>query len=619
MSAGRSRVISEPLGGSALSLAVQQRKLPAGLQPWSPTTLEEWREHVEMVRSSTNDSWYDAIQPAIAPTGAAAKRLERVVAQRGVVVTTGQQAALFGGPLYTLAKALTALGLADALEQQLGVPAAPVFWGATDDADFLEARATYVADADGLHKLGIEDTPPAGTPMSLVPPGDMGPLLEQLRRSCGSAAYAEYFEIARSAFTEMPTLGDAYIHELRELLGGLGIAVLDSSHPGYRETARPTLLEALTRAKEIGQATAERAQALRVLGFEPQVEDERGLSLVAIVENGIKRRIPIDEALKVAERRGAEWLAPNVLLRPVVERAILPTVAYVGGPAELAYFAQSDAVATALGKRKPVGVPRWSCSIIEPFADKALKRLGVDFREVRDLAALERRLATDAIPPNVASSWKRLQEQVHASVRAFGSAVQAESLMPAEVVEGLDRSLSHKLGRAERRLLAAVKRRDERVRRDLQTVGAALFPMGQRQERVLNFVPMLTRGGPDLLEDMQSAAGAHGESLVRAELAQPAVTRRRDDDRSSAARRPGSASAAPGRGSGTRRRGDFSLAPAGARPRIAQGALPGRQRNDRRRRVQRRVSHSEPVADALRGGSAFRVLHPGLCEHARAW
>jgi uncharacterized protein YllA (UPF0747 family) len=168
-----------------------------------------------------------------------------------------------------------------------------------------------------------------------------------------------------------------------------------------------------------------------------------------------------------------------------------------------------------------VGVPRWSCSIVEPFAEKALRRLRVQYHEVRDLAALERKLATAALPPNVATAWRNLEEQMRSAVRALGVAVQETSLMPPEVIEGLERSVSHKLSRAERRLLAAVKRREERVRRDLAVVSGALYPHGQRQERVLNYVPMLTRGGPELIDDMKDAARAHANGLLLAERRVP--------------------------------------------------------------------------------------------------
>src|SRR5690242_5212019 len=155
------RVITEALGGSPLSVAAQAGKLPAGLQPWRPASTSEWREHAKRRCSGTAKDWYDRLKPAISATGKAQERLERVSGGRGVVVTTGQQPGLFGGPIYTLAKALTALELADAIERATGVPAAPVFWAATDDADFDEASVATVADAAGLHELANTERPPA--------------------------------------------------------------------------------------------------------------------------------------------------------------------------------------------------------------------------------------------------------------------------------------------------------------------------------------------------------------------------------------------------------------------------------------------------------------------------
>jgi bacillithiol biosynthesis cysteine-adding enzyme BshC len=516
-----SRVLTEPLGGSVLSLAVQTRRLPADLQLWWPSTSGDWKEHVDRLRASTTSTWLDALRPAMAPSGPAADRLARVAADNGVVVTTGQQPGLFGGPVYTLAKALSALSLADRLEQQLGIPVAPVFWAATDDADFLEASIVHVADADGLKELTLTKRPPAGTPMSNAPLGDIRSLVDQLRQASGSAAHGSFFELARLAFTEERTLGDAYVRLLRGLLEPLGIAVLDASHPACRDAARPVLVEALVRASDIARATSERAAAIRRAGFEPQVEDDRGLSLVFVIENGVKRRVSVDEGRKLTQARTDAPLAPNVLLRPVVERALLPTVAYVAGPGELAYFTQANAVAAALDRARVVGVPRWSCTVVEPFAERALSRLGVTYPDVKDRHALERRLATTSLPESVASAWKRLQAQVHLSTRELGAAVARESLMPPAVIEGLERLLAHRLTRAERRLIAAAKRRNDRVHRDIEIASAAFFPLGQRQERVLNFIPMLARGGAPMLDEMRAAAGAHALSLFGSERREP--------------------------------------------------------------------------------------------------
>ncbi|HYC50468.1 MAG TPA: bacillithiol biosynthesis BshC, partial [Gemmatimonadaceae bacterium] len=493
--------------------------LPRDLRAHAPRDVTEWQRHVTNARRS---NWLSPLAPAMAASGAAAARLGRAGVD-GVVVTTGQQAGVFGGPLYTLSKALTAIALANAIEREFDVPAAPVFWAATDDADFLEASLVHLADVDGLHEVRLTNAPPPGTIMAHAPLGDTRRALAQLRAACGSAAHAEYLEIVHSAFSGARSIGDAYVMLMREILEPLGMAVLDSSHAAYRQTARPLLLDALGRSWDIASALSETAARIRANGFEPQVQDERGLSLVFEITNGVKRRISVAEAADAAQ--GDTDLAPNVLLRPVAERAILPTVAYVAGPGELAYFAQSNAVADALEQPRVVGVPRWSATIIEPFVERALARLQVPWTDLRDVHALERRLALASIPPGVAAAWKELREETDAGVRKVVSAVRSEALLPDEVLEGLRRGLQHRLARGERRLLAAAKRRNTEVRKDLTAAGAALFPLGKRQERVLNFIPMLARGGSALRDDMLMATDDHVRGLLGVDRAASVATR----------------------------------------------------------------------------------------------
>jgi uncharacterized protein YllA (UPF0747 family) len=477
-----------------------------------PRSPDDWRAQVDRVRGAAPVRWLETIGPAIAPTGAARERLERAAATGGVVVTTGQQAALFGGPLYTLCKALSALALADALELRTGVPTAPVFWAATDDADFVEAATTYAADGRGLHTLALSGRPADGTMMAALTLRGVEPLVEALRGASGSMAHARYFELARDAFRDGTSLGDAYVGMLRALLEPLGIAVMDSSHDAYREAARPVMDVALGRADHIAREVADASAAIRRAGFEPQVEDDRGLSLVFTVQHGVKRRLTIAEA---ASARGSSLqLAPNVLLRPVVERSLFPTVAYVAGPGELAYFAQSNAVARSLDMPDVVGSPRWSCTVIETFAARALGRLGVEYTALKNPHAIEARFARQTLPEDVAAAVDRLRGGLDSAVRDLRQAVARSSLVPDAVVEGLERSLGSRLTRAERRLLAAAKRRNDQVRRDLGVACAAIYPKGVRQERLLNFVPMLARGGDGLLAQMRGAALEHAEARV---------------------------------------------------------------------------------------------------------
>ena len=518
-----SLVVTEALGGSPLALAVQEHRLPRKVQPWVPRSPGDWRAHVERVRGGAPARWLDGIGPAIAPTGAARERLERVAAAGGVVVTTGQQAALFGGPMYTLCKALSALALADALERRTGVPTAPVFWAATDDADFVEAATTYAADGRGLHPLALSGRPADGTTMAALTLSGMEPLIEALRGASGSMAHARYFELAQDAFRDGATLGDAYVWMLRALLDPLGIAVMDSSNDAYREAARPVLDEALGKAGHVAREVADASAAIRRAGFEPQVEDDRGLSLVFTVQRGVKRRLTIAEA---ASARGSlPQLAPNVLLRPVVERSIFPTVAYVAGPGELAYFPQSNAVARALDMHDVVGSPRWSCTVVETFAARALGRLGVEYPALKDPHAIEARFARQTLPEDVAAAVDRLRSGLDLGVRDLRQGVARSSLVPDAVVEGLERALEQRLTRAERRLLAAAKRRNDQVSRDLTVACAAIYPKGVRQERLLSFVPMLARGGDGLLAQMRGAALEHAEARLGQHAPAPVTVR----------------------------------------------------------------------------------------------
>ncbi|MEP7345853.1 MAG: bacillithiol biosynthesis BshC, partial [Gemmatimonadaceae bacterium] len=136
------RIVSESLGGGPLARAGMNGTAPSGWYLQAPRSVEEWRARVQAVQASVPSGWLDALHPALEPSGVAAERLTRVSREGGVVVTSGQQPGLFGGPIYTWSKALTIRALADQIENDTGIPVAPIFWAATDDSDFAEASWT---------------------------------------------------------------------------------------------------------------------------------------------------------------------------------------------------------------------------------------------------------------------------------------------------------------------------------------------------------------------------------------------------------------------------------------------------------------------------------------------
>lgn len=509
-------VYTEELGGSPLSRSIQDGTAPASWVRAAPAAPAAWGAHVRDVQSDfAGRAWLDAIASALSASGPGRERLERVARANGVVVTTGQQPGLFGGPVYTWSKALSALALADAIERETGVPAAPLFWAATDDADLVEAQSVWLARDGGAVELRGGAVAVPGTPAAATPQGNLRRELELLREAAGSAAASPWLELAVAAHGDPArTIGAAYTELLEGVLGPLGICVLDAAHAQVRMAGADLLHTVLARSVPVSAALSARSADIRAHGFKPQVDDVAGLTPVFVYEHGVKRRVALDEAGSVLADTGAA-LGPTVLLRPVMERAIVPTIAYVAGPGELAYFAQVSALAASLDVRVPVAVPRWSATIVEPHVQRVLDRLGIAREALADPHAVDGALARAAMPSAVRDAIAALRTAVSTGIDGLSGSA-AEQLLPAPVIEGLQRRFSHQLDRLERRVVAGVKRRESALMRDIATVRGYFFPGGQRQERALTLLPALARQGSPLLEAMLHEARTHAARLLGA-------------------------------------------------------------------------------------------------------
>jgi bacillithiol biosynthesis cysteine-adding enzyme BshC len=516
-------VRSVPLGGSALSRALQDDPSLAGWLPARPGSAEAWTERLRRLRDQAVErDWLTPLAPAIAATGRAAERLGRAAAS-GVVLTTGQQPGLFGGPAYTWSKALSALAMADVLEEMSGMPVAPVFWAATDDADWVEASMTAFATRRGLEVARLEGPATDGIAMAEVPLGPVNVALGALASACGSAAHSSLLELVSNAYVPHATVGAAYVQLLRALLEPLGIAVLDAAHPAFRAAADPFLRRALQRTGAVAEALSARSAAIEAAGFTPQVDVRDGLSLVfrttSTVVDGeprrVRARVPIAEAAQVLREADPGSLGSNVLLRPVIERALLPTVAYHAGPGEYAYFAQVDPIAHALGLESPLAVPRWSGEVLDTRALARRDALGLDDSMLHGEHTAASRVAREAVDPEIQDALERLRVAIETQVRAVRDAVsRTEPVVAGEVVAGLASDLGARLERFERRVVAGVKRREAALMRDVAFVRASLRPDGQSPERVLNLLPMLARFGSSIFDAMRHEARAHAERLV---------------------------------------------------------------------------------------------------------
>jgi bacillithiol biosynthesis cysteine-adding enzyme BshC len=506
------RVVTQSHTGNPLAVAAISGSAPRSWYERVPADRASWRERIESVRSDFSDDWLTRLAPAIEATGKAKERLQEASAGKGVVVTTGQQPGLFGGPIYTLSKALTALAVADTLQEATGIPVAPVFWAATDDTDFKEASSTVVSVPGGAQLLRIDHPEPLGLPMASMPLGEVSAQLEALTRAAGSTVDTTPLDLLERFYSAGHTVGSAYVAFIRALFAPLGIAVIDASHQATRAAAAPVLGAALEKAEDIAMRIAERNRDIEAAGFTPQVQDVPGLSLVFSTASGARKRIPIKAARK---QKISDDLGPNVLLRPVVERAILPTAAYIGGPAEIAYFAQVSPIAEAIGVARPAIVPRWSCMIIEPHVEKILEKLYLLPEDFREPYEVEARIARSRLPKRVLDELDAMRVLIDERLDELGKAVAEEDApVGPSVTGGLRANLMRRLDRFERRLIGAAKKAHADLMQEIGTARGSLYPLGKPQERALNFVPLLARYGAGLRDEMLEQAKQHAMQLV---------------------------------------------------------------------------------------------------------
>jgi bacillithiol synthase len=507
------RIISTPLVGGALTRAALAGSTPANWYVGRPRGADGWRTRAVTIRGNlVSSDWLSPLMDAFAPSGFAVERLN-AAARDGFVVTAGQQPGLFGGPMYTWWKALSIRAFADALSTATGLPVAPVFWAATDDSDLVEASSTVVATADGARRIALDNVDDQGLPLSLVPLGDISRQREELVRAAGSAPHPAILDVLTRAYGEGETVGSAYIKLLRSVLAPLGVAVIDASHPAVRAQAEGVLRRALERMNAVEAALFARDADLEASGYKSQVQTVKGRSLVFATTDGRRVRVSASHAAEVASGAPSEALSPNVLLRPIVERSILPTVAYLGGPAEIAYFAQVSAVAAALETECPLILPRWSGVVIEPRIQRILDKYKLAQDDFSDPHAVETRLARDSMPDSLKTSIDELRRAVEARIGALESEPRSD-IVSRRVIEGLRRNMLHRVERLERRYSAAIKREGNEALHDVAMARASLYPLGIPQERALNAIPLIARFGDELFNSVMTEATPHAASLV---------------------------------------------------------------------------------------------------------
>jgi len=505
---------------------------PALLRRWYPSNPFSmgWASHSPVLDEKHRSRLAEALQAQAESFGACEAvfaNIERLKNGAAAVVT-GQQVALFGGPLLTLLKAATAIRKAQEATKASGREHVPIFWLASEDHDLAEVDQVALLGKTSIETLTLSLKSARPVPVGALPvDGGSDPGLQHLEATLNQASellgWAPITNLLRECYAPGATLASAFGRLLTKIFADFGLIVMDAASREFHAMGASVLRSALERADELEDALLVRSQDLEAAGYHAQVLVTSDHSLLFLIDVETGARLPLRRTTNGEWKAGTrpyttaqlleilaaepERLSPNALLRPVFQDKILPTAAYVGGPAEVAYFAQSEVLySRILGRVTPV-LPRLMATLVEPAIASTMATHEVQFPqalEAKTIESLAMRLGARAIPVD----GKR-------KIAAVGNAMDAELTALTDYMT----AMSADLGRAAGVSASKMRYQMNRLRRmaanfELQkqtslnkhatALMLSLYPNGHLQERLLAGVHFLARYGdalPALLVD----------------------------------------------------------------------------------------------------------------------
>ncbi len=447
-----------------------------------------------------------------------AEHLDLLAQPDTVVVATGQQVGYYGGPVFTLYKALTALKLAAELRKS-GTPAVAVFWLATEDHDLAEVNHTWIFQSNGEPlRLQAEAEPASGRPVGGVKLQDPAPGL--LESALGPMPFgSEVRDLARGAYVPGGTFQAGFHGLYRRLLESYGLIFLDPMTPDLRRLAAPVFRKAIADGPALSKALLERSTELGSAGYHAQVHFTEETSLIFLIDQG--RRIALQRSGETYTGAGAKYttgevldrldrspqdFSPNALLRPVTQDWLLPTAVYVGGPAELAYLAQAEVLYARLLGRMPVVTPRASFTVLDSRAQRLMRRYRIGVTDCfNGPEALRRTIAERLVPPSLEHTLIEAEASVIGALDGVDRDLRKFDPTLAAALASSNRKIRYQFGKIRAKVGLESLRRDGQAEHDAAYLSHLIFPEKTLQERLYSMLPFLGQHGFDFVDRIYSA------------------------------------------------------------------------------------------------------------------
>ncbi len=464
------------------------------------------REVTEILRQQ------NLISGSRAETGKNLDRLE----QGAVAVVTGQQVGLFGGPAYSVYKALSAIRTAQELSRS-GIAAVPVFWMATEDHDIDEVRYTTWFHEGKLRRLELPKRSEVALPVGRIPLGDD---IAQLVREAEPSLGQTFGEILRECYTPVATFGSAFAQLFARIFQDFGLILLDPLDERLHRIAAPVLRQALADRDELNDLLLERGKELEQTGYAVQVNITSRSTLLFSLCGGQRQVISAANGQFVSGKKSAArdvWLqeietdphcfSPNAIFRPVVQDYLLPTVAYFGGPAEIAYYAQSQVIYEKLLGRMPVILPRADFTLVDPKAVRVLEKYRLKVEDAwQGSQELLKRMHSANVPKKLAREFDLNLRQLQKSLARLHMAIAKVDPTIQGTIARAEKRIHYQIEKLRQKAGASLDRHEKLVQQHADFLENLLYPQKGLQSRDLCFLPFLARWGTGGLHELGKLA-----------------------------------------------------------------------------------------------------------------
>jgi bacillithiol synthase len=433
--------------------------------------------------------------------------------QGAAAVVTGQQVGLLGGPALSVYKVLTAIHLANELTAN-GTNAVPIFWLATEDHDLAEVDHCFFGLRSGLERFNLSAPGAEGRRVGEIPLSEAANEISS--RASGMLEGPAAEDVARwisESYRPEETFGTAFAKLMTRIFAGRGLIFLDPLSPELHRLSAPTMLRALKEHEPLAKELLARTAALGGAGFHSQVKVTENSTLVFRIVDG--QRVPVrpknggfvagniqesfEDTWRALEQHPEEFSA-NALLRPVIQDTLLPTIAYIGGAAEIAYHAQTALVYKRLLGRAPAILPRAGFTLVTSHVANLLKKYNVDVRDVfAGRQKLRPKMEAEVLPRELterfAEGEKKLQgllEGLREPLAKLDQTLTGALDTAAEKMLYQFNSVRGKAGRAEGFRNGVLDSHEREIT-------SLLLPNNELQERSLSMLPFLAAEGRELI------------------------------------------------------------------------------------------------------------------------